>query len=330
MSVREIRAIEVFVRAVELGSIRKAALSLGVSPQAASQALVQLEQQLGVRLLHRTTRNIALTDEGRILLESAQPALAALDRSLERVRAAKDEAVGPLRIAGPKSTFVAVLAPLLDEYCSLYPGVQPDVRLEDNIGDWVRDRVDVGFRIGHQPEDGVIARRLFCLQLIICATPDYLLRHGVPDSLAALAKHRCVGFRNSRSGDISPWYINRSGEPVGYEVAPTLSTNDAELEAATVLRGAAIGQLAGVTAVPLIRSGQLVPLLCEYVPDYVGIYIYYGNRTLPARVRAFVDMAIARLLNSIQYVLSAQELADYETAGRAVTGSSPVRAGRES
>lgn len=101
MPMNELRAIATFAKAVELGSLRRAAVAQGVTPQAASQALAQLEQHLGVRLLHRTTRNLALTDEGQQLLEATQPALAALERALQRVRAAKDDVAGPLRIVGP-------------------------------------------------------------------------------------------------------------------------------------------------------------------------------------------------------------------------------------
>jgi DNA-binding transcriptional LysR family regulator len=117
MSMNELRAIATFAKAVELGSLRRAAVAQGVTPQAASQALAQLEQHLGVRLLHRTTRNLALTDEGRQLLETAQPALAALERALLRVRAAKDDIAGPLRIVGPKSGFAPLLWPVVDEFC---------------------------------------------------------------------------------------------------------------------------------------------------------------------------------------------------------------------
>ena len=111
MPINEMRAIATFAKAVELGSLRQAAAAQGMSPQAVSQALAQLEQHLGVRLLHRTTRNIALTDEGRQFLEAAQPALAALERALQRARAAKDEIAGPLRIVGPRSTFLPMLWP---------------------------------------------------------------------------------------------------------------------------------------------------------------------------------------------------------------------------
>jgi len=121
MAINELRAIATFAKAVELGSIRRAAIAQGVTAQAASQALAQLEEHLGVRLLHRTTRSLALTDEGQRFLETTQPALAALDRALSQARESKDEIAGPLRIVGPKSSFSSILMPVLDEFCSLYP-----------------------------------------------------------------------------------------------------------------------------------------------------------------------------------------------------------------
>ena len=161
MPINELRAIATFAKAVELGSLRQAALSQGVSPQAASQAVAHLEQHLGVRLLHRTTRSLALTEEGQRFLQDTQPALAALDRALNLARDSREGIAGPLRIVGPKSCFAPVLMPLLDEFCRLHPGIVPDVRLDDGIGNWVLDRVDAGFRIGASPDESVIGRRLF-------------------------------------------------------------------------------------------------------------------------------------------------------------------------
>ena len=189
MALNELRAIATFTKAVELGSIRRAALAQGVTPQAASQVIAQLEQHLGVRLLHRTTRSLALTEEGQQFLDNTRPALAALDRALKVAREGKDEIAGPLRIVGPKSSFAAVLMPVLDEFCNTHPDIQPDVQLDDGIGDWVQDRVDVGFRIGVSPQEGVIGRLLFPMQLIVCASPAYLARHGLPASLDDLAAH---------------------------------------------------------------------------------------------------------------------------------------------
>ncbi|MDR3409431.1 MAG: LysR family transcriptional regulator [Formivibrio sp.] len=317
MAINELRAIATFAKAVELGSLRKAANAQGISPQAASQALAQLEQHLGVRLLHRTTRNIALTEEGQQFLEAAQPALSALERALQRVRTTKDENSGPLRIVGPSSIFPSVLWPVIEEFCDLYPDIQPDVQLDDRIGNWVEDRVDVGFRISSQAEDGVIARRLFPLQLIICATPEYLARHGAPDSLSDLAMHHCCVFRHPGTGRLLPWWVKVNDEVISLDVPPTLSTNNADLEIEATLSGRVMGLLAGVSAARHIRAGTLVPLLTTHMSDNKSIFVYYGSRPAqPARVRAFIDLTVQRLTNSAEYVLSSAELETAEANGR--------------
>jgi DNA-binding transcriptional LysR family regulator len=309
MPINEFRSIATFAKAVELGSIRQAALAQGVSPQAASQAIAQLEKYLGVRLLHRTTRSLALTEEGQHFLENTQPALAALDRALGLAREAKDEIAGPLRIVGPKSSFAAILMPLLDEFCREYPGIQPDVQLDDGISNWVLDRADIGFRIGTSPDEGVIGRKLFVIQLIVCASPAYLARRGVPMTLDDLATHRCSIFRHPATGKVAPWYLTVNGEIEHRHVAPSFSTNDTELELHAVLAGQAIGQLANFSAAQHIRAGRLVPVLLPHMSDHIGLHIYYGSRAAqPRRVRAFLDLAIARLLDCHDYVLSGKEL----------------------
>lgn len=309
MPINEFKAIATFAKAVELGSIRRAALAHGVTPQAASQAIAQLEQHLGVRLLHRTTRSLALTEEGQQFLENTQPALATLDRALALARDAKDEIAGPLRIVGPKSSFAALLMPLLDEFCRLYPDIQPDVQLDDGIGNWVKSRVDVGFRIGAAAEEGVIGRQLFPMQLIVCAAPSYLDAHGVPATLDDLSAHRCSVYRLPATGKVFPWYLTVDGEIEHRHMSPAFSTNDAELELKAVLAGQVMGQLANFLVAAHIRAGRLVPLLLPHISHHMGLHIYYGSRAAqPKRVRAFLDLAISRLLDSPDYVLSNKEL----------------------
>jgi DNA-binding transcriptional LysR family regulator len=309
MAINELRSISIFVKAAELGSLRKTAAALSISPQAASQALAQLEQHLEVRLFHRTTRSMSLTDEGLRFLEEARPSLFGLQRALRMARLSKDEISGPLRIVGPRSTFQPVLWRLIDEFCRLYPGIVPDVQLEDRVGNWVEDRVDVGFRLGPSPHEGVIARRLFAVQLIICASPDYLRSYGAPDSVAALPSHRCSVFRNSGTGQIVPWRVKIGDDEVEQPVVPAIVTNDEILELHAVLSGRVIGQLGGVTAAPYIRSGQLMPLLVDHIPDRYSYFVYYGSRSAqPARARAFIDLVVKRLVGGSEYVLSAKEL----------------------
>jgi len=317
MPFNELRAISSFARAIELGSIRKAAQAQGITPQAASHAIAKLERDLGVRLMHRTTRSLAATEEGRHLLEQALPALATLEGALAQAKDARHAIAGPLRISGPKSTFAPVLAPLLDEFCTTHPTVQTDVELDDAIGDWVHERVDVGFRIGvRHPASGLIARRLFPLQLIVCAAPAYLKRHGAPATPADLSAHRCSVFRNPVTGRISPWYFNVAGAVEEQDIRPAFSTNDLELEVQLVLAGQGIGQLTNLSAATHIRAGRLVPVLLPYMSADYGVFLYYGSRKAqPKRVRAFIDMAIARLQDAPDFVLGSKEL---EAAARAI------------
>lgn len=310
MPFNELRAIATFAKALELGSIRKAALAQGITPQAASHTIAQLERHLGVRLLHRTTRSLAATEEGRHLREQALPALAALEGALTQVKEARHAITGPIRIAGPKSSFAPVLAPLVEEFCQMHPGIQPEVELDDAIGDWVLDRVDVGFRIGvHHPASGLIARRLFPFQLIVCASPAYLDRYGAPTAPADLSAHRCSVFRNPVTGQVSPWYFTVDGAVEQRHLPPAFSTNDLELELQVVLAGQVIGQLTNISAAPHIRTGRLVPLLLPYISAHYGVYLYYGSRNAqPKRVRAFIDLAVARLQDAPAFVLDSKEL----------------------
>lgn len=316
MAINELRTISVFVTTAELGSLRKAAVALGISPQAASQALAQLEQHLGVRLFHRTTRSMALTDEGQRFLDEARPSLTGLQRAVQAIRHAREDIAGPLRIVGPRATFAPLLWRLLDEFCERHPQVLPDVQLDDRVGNWVEDRVDVGFRLGLSPHEGVIARRLFPVQMVVCAAPAYLRRYGMPDSLAALPDHRCAAYRHPASGLLVPWRFQIDGEERDQPVVPALCTNDEALELQAVLSGRVIGQIAGVTAAPYLRAGRLVPMLVDLMPDRYSYFVYYGSRQAqPARVRAFIDLAIERLSAPGEHVLDMQELRAAQARG---------------
>lgn len=309
MAINELRSITTFIKAAELGSLRKAAQDLGISPQAASKALAQLEAHLDARLFHRTTRVMSLTDAGQRLLDEVQPAVLSMQRALAQARSARDEFSGPLRIAGPRTTFQPILWHLVEEFCEMHPGIQPDVLLEDRVGNWVEDRVDVGFRLGGSPHEGVIARRLFPLQMVICGAPAYFDHFGIPDSLAALANHRCSAFRHPGTGKVVPWHVRIGDQPVDQPVVPSICSNDEIFELQAVLAGKVLGQLAGVTAAPYIRSGQLVPILHQHMPDFGNYSVYFGSKTSqPARARAFIDLAVQRMAQNPDYLLSMEEL----------------------
>lgn len=322
MAFNELRAIATFAKAAELGSLRQAAISQGITPQAASQALSQLEAHLGVRLFHRTTRRLSLTEEGSQFLQAAQPGLATLQQALHGARRGREEIAGPLRIVAPRSIMMEVLWPVLEAFCRQHPRIEPDVQLDDRLGNWVEDRVDVGFRAGTPPDGGVIARRLLPLQLVVCAAPGYLARHGAPASIDDLARHRCSGFRHPATGKVMPWEFQMGEEIVSRHLPIALCTNDVELEARAVVAGEAIGQLVGATAAPLVRAGQLVPLLTAHVTHHLALYLYYGNRVAqPARVRAFIDLAVEMVADNPQFFLKPHELAVRPLSGSRKRGA---------
>ena len=309
MAINELRSVSTFIKAAELGSLRRAAQDLHISPQAASKALAQLEKHLGVRLFHRTTRVMSLTDEGQRLLEDVEPAILGVQRALDKAKTSKDDFSGSLRITGPRTTFQAILWPLIEEFCDRYPNIQPDVLLEDRVGNWVEDRVDVGFRLGPSPHEGVIARKLFPLQMLICGSPRYFERHGVPTTLTSLSTHRCSVFRHPATGKLAPWHVKLDGQLIEQPVVPAIISNDEVLELHAVLSGKVLGQLAGPTAAPYIRSGRLIPVLIDYMPEIASYFVFYGSRkSQPARVRAFVALALERLADNPDYQLTSTEL----------------------
>jgi DNA-binding transcriptional LysR family regulator len=305
----EVRALSIFVRVATLGNLRKAAVDQGISPQAASHAVMQLEKTLGVRLFHRTTRKLSLTEEGERLLHSVEPALAILSSALDDVRRSKEEVAGPLRVSAPAALGRAVLWPSILEFAALYPAVQLDVQFDDHFTDIVAERADVGFRGGSPPAGGAIARRLLPIQLIVCASPGYIERHGEPRSVDDLGAHRCTGYRRANTGKQAPWEFLIGDEIVYRDIAATLCANDIDAETEAVVAGLAIGQLGSFSAVSHIRSGRLVPLLTQHVTQRESIFIYYRHRTeQPLRVRTFIDFMVARLADNRNFFLEPSDL----------------------
>jgi len=307
----EVRAISIFVRAATLGNLRRAAIDQGISPQAASHAVMQLEKSLGVRLFHRTTRKLSLTEEGQRLLQSVEPALAMLTSAIADARSAKEVIAGPLRISAPKA-LVRALWPSVLAFARLYPDVGLDVRFDDHFTDLVEERADVGLRGGSPPSGGAIARRLVPIQLIVCASPAYIERYGAPRTVDDLSSHRCTGYRRANTGKQAPWEFMIGDEIVYREVAAALCANDIDAETDAVLAGVAIGQLGSFSAVTHIREGRLVPLLTRHLTQRESIYIYYRHRTeQPLRVRTFIDFMIEKLADNGDFFLSPAELRAY-------------------
>lgn len=313
----ELRAISTFIRAAELGSFNRAAHAQGSTPQAVSKAIRQLEEHLGVRLFHRTTRKSALTDEGQRLLESARGSLDGLRAAMAGVRSAAREDEGPIRISAGGAVGRKVLMPVIAEFSALHPAVSFDLLLEDRPTDAVAERIDVGFKAGNAPLAQVVSRRLFPIQLLLCAAPSYLAAHPAPLRIADLAGHACVGYRQPGAVQPMPWEFLVKGEVVMKTMSYLVCCSDPEAEMQAVLAGMGIGQIDAINAAAPLRAGALVPLLPGATSERMGLYIFYAQRSnMPRRVRRFIDFAVERLQGARQFYLAPSALKELARAAR--------------
>jgi DNA-binding transcriptional LysR family regulator len=288
------RVITLFTGVVRARSFSQAATDAGLTPQAVSKAVRQLEDHLGVRLFHRTTRSLSLTEEGLRLFELANPGLRLLDEALEQVRSSRREVEGMIRVAAPMSFSSWLLIPVMRDFQERYPGVHFDLQLEDQFTDLIEGKIDVGFRGGSAPQRNLVARRLGDMALMVCAAPRYLERHGAPKNLAALAQHRCTGFRNPNTGKLMPWELRVDGDTIYQDVPAVASFNTVEAELEAVRAGIGIGQMPLTLIAGDLASGALVHLLPKQDSSANGVYMYYQQRTqMPLRVRHFIDFVTA-------------------------------------
>lgn len=287
----QLRALTLFSKVAAMGSFQRVAIAEGVTAQAVGKSVRQLEEHLGVRLLHRTTRRCTLTQEGQALLDTTRAPLDELGRALQQVHATSQQVAGALRISAAPSAR-GLLAEPVARFCERHPRVQVDLIAHNTFTDTVDQRVDVGFRSGHEPRGDLVARRLFTVRQQLCAAPAYLARHGTPAAIGDLHRHRCTVFRDPQTGRPWPWQLGPAGE--GFEPDAAACTNDPETEVALVRAGLGIGLLDGICAADDLRAGRLVVVLPDVHPEDLGFYLYYpSRRRLPQRTRAFIDFVVA-------------------------------------
>jgi len=284
--------IEAFVTAAELGSLTAAARRLAISPSALSRRLSQLEDQIGVRLLHRTTRKLRLSEEGVAYLERSRGALRELAEAHAIAASARDRPVGALRIEAPTILGRFVVIPAIAKFTRRFPEVEIELGLRDTSSDLFADGIDVAFRMGPQPDSGLIARKLGTTALGICAAPAYLRRKGTPRSIAALDRHDRIGYASQ--GRVVPWRLREDG--VVREVAPSrkLIVNTADALIDLAVAGAGIAGMCEFMMRP--RGGELVEVLAGAVCDRSPLYaLSLPTRQMLPKVRRFVDLVAGEL-----------------------------------
>jgi len=289
-------ATRVFVEVVERGSQTAAADALDMSRAMVSRYLSELENWVGARLLHRTTRKLSLTGAGEQLLEQCREMLA-MAEAMQSVSQPADAAPrGSLRIACSQSLAQAWLVHALGDFIALYPQVSVDLLVGSEAVNLVEARIDLALRITNQLDPNLIARQLAVCRSVVCATPAYLQQHGTPQHPEDLALHNCLSYAYFGR---SIWEFQRDGEQHAVAVAGNLSANESMVLLEATLADAGISLQPRYSVRAQLRSGALVQLLPEYQPQQLGIHALYGTRRqMPPALRALLDFLIERLVDT--------------------------------
>jgi DNA-binding transcriptional LysR family regulator len=286
--------MRVFAGVIDAGSFVAAADALGMSKAAVSRYVSDLEQRLGVRLIHRTTRKLSLTPEGEVFLARSREILAGIEASEAEISTHAAEASGLLKVSVPVSFGIQHLAPLWSAFLAAHPRVALDVQLADRVIDLVDEGFDLAVRIARLPDSSLVSRQLATTRLVLCAAPGYLQRRGAPRHPSELAQHDVIGYSLLAMGD--QWQFTGPEGPVTVKVRPRLVTNNGDTCLAATLDAGGIQLQPTFLVARALASGQLVEVLTDYRSIELGIYAVYPTRkfVLP-KVRALLEFLSARL-----------------------------------
>ncbi len=284
--------MRVFVTVVDLGSQSAAADHLDLSRPVVSRYLAELEDWVGARLMHRTTRKLSLTAAGNETLPRCRQMLE-LSADLQAAVSVPDEAPrGLLRISVSTSFGLAQLADAMAEYVKHHPGVSVDLQMLDRTVNLVDERIDLAIRTSTELDPNLIARRLTVCRSVICASPAYLREHPAPQRVEDLSRHNCL--THSYFGK-SLWHFKQDGEQVSVPVQGNISANEASTLMQAVIAGAGISMLPTYQAGAYIKRGELVRLLPQAEPILMNIYAVYASRKhMPATLRSMLDFLVQR------------------------------------
>lgn len=286
-----LQAIEVFVKVAELKSFTAAAAALDLSRTLVSDRVRDLEDDLGVRLLQRTTRRVALTEPGAAFLERVRVGLAALEEAAAEAASLSIEPRGVLRVNAPVSFGFRHISPAIGGFLERYPQVRVELALNDRVVDLIEQNVDVAVRIGELRDSSVVARKLASCRVLICAAPTYLKRHGAPKHPHDLKDHPCLSYTYMQNGE--DWRFTRGDESVTVRVEARMRSNNGDAIVAAAASGAGIALQPDFIAGPMLRDGALVEILPGWRAAEFGVYaLYPQGQFLPAKSRAFIDYLV--------------------------------------
>ncbi|WP_134500652.1 LysR family transcriptional regulator [Microvirga pakistanensis] len=289
-----LQAMTVFVAVAEEEGFAPAARRLAMSPPAVTRAIAAIEQRIGTRLLHRTTRNVRLTEAGARYFEDCRRILAEIEEAEETAAGAHREPRGQLSITASVLFGRMYVAPILLDFIDCYPQVSARTLFVDRVVNLMEEGLDVAVRIAHLPDSGMTALRVGSVRRVICASPDYLAEHGIPQEPGDLARHRTIAFQG-----VSPsleWSFQNDAAEIRVRPSPRLVVNTAEMAITAALQGHGLTQVLSYMVAPELAAGRLKIVLAEFEAAPIPIHlVHQEGRRVSGRVRAFMDFAAGRL-----------------------------------
>lgn len=285
----ELDEIQLFVEIIKAGNLSAAARKLNSSPAAMSRALGTLESRLGVRLVTRTSRAFALTEEGSLFYERCQKIVADIAEAEAEASSKRGSVKGKLRIGAPNELGRRLVAPLIARFAQEHLEVQAHLTLSDSGLDVIDDALDVALRVGLPDDSSVIARKVLSAKRIVCASPTYYQRHGMPSRPEDLQEHDCIRLVRGRRV-MDSWVFQENGRKFEVTVSGTLTTTSGEVVHDWVRNGMGLALKASWDLLPELAAGTIVQCLEPFWCDQIDLFAICANRThQPPRIRAFVD-----------------------------------------
>ena len=289
----KLQAMNAFTKVVATRSFAEAGRRLGLTRSAVSKAVMELERELGARLLDRTTRQVSPTEAGLAYYERCISILAQVEETEIQISRLHDEPKGVLKINAPMSFGMLYLGAAVADFMARHGDLHVELTLDDRFIDPLAEGVDVTLRIGTLTDSSLIARRIAPARRVLIASPGYLARHGTPRSPADLVAHRCLTYGHASFAQ--RWPLTEGGKPVSVPISAALSSNNGDVLRAAALRDNGITILPTFMVGPDIEAGRLAVVLPDNQPLELGIHALYApNRYLAAKTRVFIDFLLER------------------------------------
>ena len=287
-------AMRLFIRVAELGSFSAVALQAGVARSVVTRQIAALETHLGVKLMARSTRRLALTSAGSAYLEKCRVILNLVEAAEADVAEERLIPRGNIRLSLPLSFGIRRLAPLLLDFSQRHPEVSLDMDYSDRRINLIEEGIDLAIRITRRLEPGDVARKIGAGRMLVVAAPDYLARHGRPQHPAELAHHECLGY--THAGNPMPWQFLVNGQPENFPVRSRINANNGDVLAEAAAQGLGITLQPDFIVASYLDAGRVARILADFAIPELGIYAMLpSNRHVPHRVRVLMDALAAAL-----------------------------------